>query len=136
MESPKRVNRRFAAIAISDRTNECFQIRLIIIDDTYNQRYSLFLKAKIDVILINICLKGIEFALKSANTTTYSVRGIRDALLESIQRRFKDIETNVIITSAALLDPRVKDNFFSKSDHRRLATKRLLHELEQLEQSN
>jgi hypothetical protein len=73
---------------------------------------------------------SLECDMKSVNVTSPSVRHFRNVFLSSIQTRFANIETHPIMTLASILDPRVKDSSFTLSDHRRLATNRILNELE------
>ena len=43
----------------------------------------------------------------------FGVRAMKTAMLESLTRRFKDVEQNVPLVIACLLDPRFKDRFLA-----------------------
>lgn len=70
------------------------------------------------------------FGVKSISLTLEVSKKARELFLKSLNKRFSEIEINRNITSAALLDPRVKDSFYSKAEYRTIVTKRLLKELE------
>ena len=59
------------------------------------------------------------------------VRTMKNAMLASLSRRFKDVEQNVPLVIACLLDPRFKDRFFSSVSKQAEARKILIEEMEQ-----
>lgn len=80
--------------------------------------------------LIIPMISGAEVALRSVVPTHLGIKEIRKKLLFSIEDRFDKYTDNELVTSAALLDPRVKDTCFKDEDKRRKATQKLRDELE------
>jgi len=58
-----------------------------------------------------------------------------DELLDDIERRFADMETEKMLFLSTLLDPRYKDRLL-RDEHRTKASKMLMQEMLQLEQAN
>ena len=58
------------------------------------------------------------------------IRTMKNAMLASLTRRFKDVEQNISLVIASLLDPRFKDRFFSSVSQQAEARKMLIEEME------
>ena len=61
------------------------------------------------------------------------VRTMKKEMLLSVKRRFDDIESNVPLVIACLLDPRFKDRFLSGTTQQAEAKRMLIEELEKIE---
>lgn len=75
--------------------------------------------------LIIPLITGLIVSLKSRKSSEIAVNKFRDHLVDSIKRRFADVEKNCLISTATLLDPRVKNTCFIEDENKRKAVKRL-----------
>ena len=74
--------------------------------------------------------------LKFSNTVVdHKAKGVRDQLVASLKSRFGKIEDDNLISSAAILDPRVKDRSFISSELKRKAVMRVLKETKEYEKT-
>ena len=62
------------------------------------------------------------------------VKTMKKEMLLSVKRRFSDIESNVPLVIACLLDPRFKDKFLSGTIEQAEAKRMLLEELEKIQE--
>ena len=53
-------------------------------------------------------VNGMIFGVKNVQLTMEVAKNARNLFLKSLNKRFTEIEINLTITSAAILDPRVK----------------------------
>lgn len=60
-------------------------------------------------------VQAFRLTLQKHDDSDRGVRTMKADMLASLNRRYGNIETNVILTVATLLDPRFKDKFFSES---------------------
>lgn len=85
--------------------------------------------------LIIPLMTGLIVRLKSRKSVESVVNKFRDDLVDSLKRRFSDVEQNCLITTATLLDPRVKNTCFVDETNKRKAVKNLLDSLKKLSQT-
>ena len=72
----------------------------------------------------------------SHNGDDYGVCRMKAEMLQSIERRFADVEEKEVLVLATIIDPRVKDKFFSGAVNRQNAKKMLLDECKKIRESN
>ena len=87
-------------------------------------------------ILVIIPLVRVLTKTLSHNGDDYGVCRMKAEMLQSIERRFADVEEKEVLVLATIIDPRFKDKFFSGAVNCQNAKKMLLDECKTIRESN
>ncbi|XP_077063451.1 zinc finger BED domain-containing protein 4-like [Siphateles boraxobius] len=84
-----------------------------------------------DVIPVVCVLKRV---LSRENEDDQGIKTMKSTLLDAVNRRFNDVESEPLYSVATLLDPRYKDRYFTNADTLRLGKEALLAEVGKMEE--
>ncbi|KAJ8353183.1 hypothetical protein SKAU_G00207500 [Synaphobranchus kaupii] len=73
--------------------------------------------------------------LAQVNEANQGIKTLKSTLLESMNRRFTNMESEPLYSVATLLDPRYKDRYFTSSDTSKQGKDALIQEVEKMEEA-
>lgn len=77
-------------------------------------------------------VNSLKYDLERVELEKSGLQGIRNDLLASLKERYKEFETEVVYSTATILDPRFKDQMFSQQNYSKSAIENAIEQLSTL----